>query len=276
MAKSLTTASENSKAVAVAEDDDFFGGAGGSGFENVTASDLLIPRLTILQANSPQVTRGQPEYDPDLKPGEIYDTSLKQCFGESVMVIPVHYFKQWLEWAPRASGKGLVHVHETDEIMSQTEKNEKNKDVLKNGNYVAETAQFYVLNLAARGRKSFIAMTSTQLKKARGWLTRAQEEVGVRADGTEFAPKLFYRSYILTTVPESNAEGNWFGWKIEQGPKTQDLENFPQLKQILKDFRESIDKGEVQSDKSTLEEEGSGGGGRGRGGKAEADNGQEM
>lgn len=276
MAKSLAT-TENKELVSAPEaDDSIFDTGGSTGFENVTASDLLIPRLTILQSNSPQVTRGQPEYNPDLKPGEIYDVGLGESFGESLLVIPVHYFKQWLEWAPRNSGKGLQEVHLTDAIMAKTEKNEKNKDVLPNGNYIAETAQFYVLNMNARGRKSFIAMTSTQLKKARAWLTKAQDIRITRGDGTEFQAPLFYRSYILTTVPESNAEGNWIGWKIDMGPKLTELDNWKSAKQIIDEFRKSIDEGTVRGDVSSMEAE-SGGGGGGRGGsRAQADTGQEM
>lgn len=275
MAKSLTTTSK--KEVAVAENmDDIFDTGGSTGFENVTASDLLIPRITILQANSPQVTRGQPEYNPDLKAGDIYDVGLQEKIGDSLMVIPVHYFKQWLEWAPRNTGKGLVDVHLTDAIMAKTEKNEKNKDVLANGNYVAETAQFYVLNLNARGRKSFIAMTSTQLKKSRAWLTKAQDIRLTRGDGSEYQAPLFYRSYILTTVPESNSEGNWIGWKIDMGPKLTELEGWQGYKGVIDAFRKQIDEGVVKSDVSSMENEAGGGGGGKGGSRAQADSGQEM
>jgi len=278
MAKALTTATSNKEVVAAEEDVNelaLFDTGKATGFENVTTNDLLIPRLTILQSNSPQVTRGQPEYDPNLKAGEIYDVGLQESFGESMMVVPVHFFKQWLEWAPRNTNKGLVAIHDTGDIMHKTEKNDKNKDVLENGNYVAETAQFYVINISGRNRKSFIAMTSTQLKKSRSWLTRAQSVTLQRADGSEFQAPLFYRSYILSTVPESNAEGNWFGWKIEMGPPLTELENWKIVHKHILEFRESIDKGEVQSDKSSMEAEASGGGGGGRT-RGEADNGQAM
>lgn len=275
MAKSLTTATKSKEVAVAPTDDDIFDTGGSTGFENVTSKDLLIPRITILQSNSPQVTRGQPEYNPDLKPGTIYDVGLQEDLGESIMVIPVHYFKQWLEWAPRNTGKGLVEVYDNDAIMAKTEKNEKNKDVLPNGNYVAETAQFYVLNVNARGRKSFIAMTSTQLKKSRAWLTKAQDIRLTRGDGTEFQAPLFYRAYILTTVPESNAEGNWIGWKIDMGPKLTELDGWKGLKGVIDDFRKSIDEGNVKADTASMEAEGAGGGGR-SGGRAQADNGQEM
>lgn len=227
----------------------------GTGFENVTAADLLIPRLAILQGLSPQVTRGAPEHDPDAKVGEIYDVGLQQNFGDQITFIPVFYQKQWLEWAPRASGKGLQGIHDTDAILNETEKDEKGRDVLPNGNYITETAQFYGLNASANFRKCFLPMASTQLKKARRLLTLATGERLQRADGSEFVPPLFYRSYSLTTVPESNNEGNWMGWKIERAQALTEFDGFEQLMQEIKMFRESLAAGSVKGDIASMQEE---------------------
>jgi hypothetical protein len=238
-----------SQAGAVAEIDeiDFFDSSD-TGYENVGASDLLIPRLTILQGLSPQVTQGKPEFDKDAKVGEIYDVGLQQRFPDGLTFIPVYYSKQWLEWAPRASGKGLQHIHTTGEIMSETQKDDRGRDILKNGNYIAETAQLYGLNVSADMRKSFIPMASTQLKKARRLLTLATSEKIVRSDGSAFTPPLFYRCYELTTVPESNAEGNWMGWKIERGAPITDLPNVRQLMHDIKEFRSSLAEGTIKGD----------------------------
>src|SRR5688572_5056837 len=230
MAKNAVAA-PNKGAQVPASGDDFSAFEGmGTGFENVTARDLLIPRLTILQGLSPQVSRGKAEYDPEAKVGDIYDVGLQQRFPEGIVFVPVFYQKQWLEWAPRASGKGLQGIHDTDELVDQmTEKDEKGRPCLKNGNYLAETAQLYGLNVSADFRKSFVPMSSTQLKKARRLLTLATGEKLTRADGSQFTPPLFYRSYSLTTVPESNNEGNWMGWKIERGAPLTDYANWKQL-----------------------------------------------
>lgn len=224
-----------------------------SGFENVTARDLLIPRLSILQGLSPQVTRGQPEYDDEAKVGDIYDIGLQQRFPDGLIFIPVYYTKQWLEWAPRSSGKGLQGIHDTDEILGQTEKDEKGKDILPNGNYVTETAQFYGLNVNAEFRKSFIPMASTQLKKARRLLTLATSEKLTRADGSQFTPPLYYRAYSLTSVPESNNEGNWMGWKVERGMALTEFEGWQNLLEDIKQFRESLAAGAVRGDVASMD-----------------------
>lgn len=228
-----------------------------NGYENVTARDLLIPRLSILQGLSPQVTRGQPEYDEDAKVGDVYDIGLQQRFKDGIIFIPVFYQKQWLEWAPRSSGKGLQGVHDTDEILLKTEKDEKGKDILPNGNYVTETAQLYGLNVSADFRKSFIPMASTQLKKARRLLTLATSEKLTREDGSQFTPPLFYRSYVMTSVPESNNEGNWLGWKIERGDTLTEFANWQQIMHDIKEFRESLAAGTVKGDIASMESESS-------------------
>lgn len=220
-----------------------------SGFENVTAKDLLIPRLTILQGLSPQVTPSKPEYDPDARVGQIYDVGLQQSFPDGIAIIPLFYAKAYLEWAPRKSGEGLKAIHDDPAILAQCRKeDDSSKMVLPNGNYISETAQFYVMNISADFRRSFLPMSSTQLKKAKRLLTLATSEKVKRGDGSEFTPPLFYRSYNLTTVPESNNEGDWVGWKIERGPALTEFPNWEAHLQDIKDFRDQISAGAVRGD----------------------------
>jgi hypothetical protein len=227
--------------------------SGDTGFENVTSKDLIIPRLTILQGLSPQVTQGKPEFDPNAKVGEVYDVGLQERFPEGVVFIPVLYSKAYLEWAPRNSGKGLQGIHNDDRILDDTEQDEKGRPTLKNGNYIVETSQLYGINVTAAFRKCFLPMSSTQLKKARRLLTLATTEKLQRADGSEFTPPLWYRSYSLTTVPESNAEGSWMGWKIERGQALTELPNWQQHLTEIKSFRESLVKGEAKGDLSGVD-----------------------
>src|SRR5687768_6899489 len=231
--------------------------SGDTGFENVTSKDLIIPRLTILQGLSPQVTQGKPEFDPNAKVGDVYDVGLQERFPNGVVFIPVLYSKAYLEWAPRNSGKGLQGIHNDDRILDETEDDEKGRPTLKNGNYIVETAQLYGINVTAAFRKCFLPMSSTQLKKARRLLTLATSEKLPRADGSFFTPPLYYRSYRLTTVPESNNEGNWKGWKIERDKALNELPNWKEHLQDITQFRESLLKGEAKGDLSGIDGEAS-------------------
>ena len=188
----------------------------GQGLENITSKDLLVSRLGILQSLSPQLKRTKQQYIPEAEEGQICDLAMGTLFPEGVWFLPVLFRKDYLEWHPRESGRGLAAVHGDDSILRLCRQDEKRRNVLPSGNYVVETAQFFGLNLHARGAWCFLPMTSTQLRKARQWNMLATSERLNRADGSEFQPPMWYRTYRLTTAHESNAEGDWHGWKIER------------------------------------------------------------
>ena len=190
----------------------------GDGLENVTAKDLIVPRITILQGLSPQVQPKKPEYVKGAKVGDLCDVGMNEVFEQPLMFLPVLFVKQYLEWAPRSSGKGLIAIHNDASILDQGTRNESNQIILPNGNYIAETAQFFGLNLSADNRRSFLPMTSTQLKKARSWLSLSTSEKLKREDGSFYTPPLYYRVYQISTVEESNSKGDWIGFRIELRP----------------------------------------------------------
>ncbi len=247
------TTSDSNKSIAVASDlHSRMEAMASEGLENVTAKDLLIPRIAILQSLSPQVIKSKPEFMPEAKVGDICDVGLQELIDQPLIFVPVYYMKQYLEWAPRASGKGLVKIHDTAEVLEHAKSDERNRPVLANGNYIAETAQIYGLNVSADLRKSFIAMSSTQLKKARRWMTLATSEKLKRKDGSEYTPALFYRSYKLTTVTESNNDGTWEGWKIERGDAIEDMERSERIFNDAVDLRDAIKQGRVKADLDSI------------------------
>ena len=231
----------------------------GEGLDNVGADDLLVPRLAILQALSPQLKKVKSEYIENAEEGMIADLGTGELFPDGLWFLPVHYRKEFLEWAPRDSGKGLVEVHSSPDILEQTTKDDRGRQVLPSGNYIAETAQFYGINLSAGGRLSFIPMTSTQLKKARRLNTLAMGEKLQRADGSEFTAPLWYRTYQFGSAAESNNEGDWFGWTIKRGKALPELSieedglDWQIIKEQAVAFRDSLIKGELRGDVSGME-----------------------
>lgn len=244
MSKNLIPASTNLPSV------DEFSNYAGVGMEDVTAQDVLVPRLGILQAMSPQLKKTRSEYISGAEEGMIADLGTGQIFPEGVWFLPVHYRRDYLEWAPRDTGKGLVAIHSTPSILEKCHRDDRGRWVLPNGNYIAETAQFFGLNLSAGRRMCFIPMTSTQLKKARRWITLALGEKLRRADGTEFTAPLFYRTYKLTTAPESNNDGEWFGWVINRDVALPEVNDWHVIKAEALAFRESLHKGKMRGDVS--------------------------
>ncbi len=236
----------------------FFAHAG-AGMEHVGVSDLLVPRLALLQAMSPQLVRSRSEYIDGAQPGDIVDTGTGDIFDGGVLFLPVHYRKDFIEWLGTKPGGGLVRVHSDPAILDTCRRNESGQAITASGNTIAETAQFFGLNLTAQHRRCFVPMTSTQLKKARRWMTLATGERLKRDNGSEFTAPLFYRTYLLTSAEETNAHGSWAGWKVERGKSLPEYaaEAGLNVNAIIDDvtkFRASIVKGEAKADTASMAE----------------------
>lgn len=244
MTKQAVVAAESKDAVIFIDEDMM---TGPTGFENVSASDLLIPRLTILQKMSPQIDEGDPSYIQGAKYGDFCDTGTNEVFKELV-VVPCFFAMVYLEWGPRGSGKGLVQNHGTDAtILRSCTPDDKRRMMLPNGNYIAETATWYVLNLSANGRKSFIPLTSTGLKHSRRWLTMLTSEK-LRGPNGDFTPPMWYRTWNVSTVEEKNNDGSWKNWKFSAGEPINQVDPSKSILKMAKEFHEQAKEGLVRGD----------------------------
>ncbi|MBT9158758.1 MAG: hypothetical protein DDT26_00005 [Dehalococcoidia bacterium] len=118
--KNTVTTSPDQAVVAVASPDqavanlyesmpDFLRDKVGSarGQENVGADDLVIPRLEVVQDLSPCRKRNEPTYIEGAQEGMLYNNVTRELYGESVLVIPVGFVKEWLIWKDRNKGGGF-------------------------------------------------------------------------------------------------------------------------------------------------------------------------
>lgn len=226
----------------------------GAGTESMTAQDLAIPRLTILQSNSPQVTKGHEKFIKGAETGDICETISGECFNgeEGIILIPVSYRRAYIEWITKDNGGGFVKDHGNDSsILDKTTRDEKNRDILPNGNQIVTTAEYFVIIVSNKEevapREAVLSMSSTQLKKAKKWNTMISTLRVARPDGNGFFnPAMYYRSYCLKTVPESNEKGNWMGWVIEPAADTINLLNGEELYMHARRFREQVASGAVR------------------------------
>lgn len=230
-------------------DTDTFEGFAGAGMETVTARDILIPRLGIIQALSPQLKKTNSAYIDGCEEGDIVDAGTGEIMPKPVHVIPVLWAKTWIEWAPRQTQRGIVAFHPTEDILLKTKPDEKGKPTLDNGNSIIETAQWYVVNLTAGRRNSFIPMASTQLRASRRWMTLAQGERLKNSAGREYVPPLFYRTYSLETILHQKGDQTWFLWKIGRGPAVPELgDGWKDILEQCTRFRDSLTADQMRAD----------------------------
>lgn len=237
----------------------------GSGQENIRVEDLAIPRVYILQSNSPQCKKSDPKYIKDrgdgrpAEEGDFYNNVTGEVVPASkgLLVVPVFYRREITEWRPRGEGAGagggLVATHGDDEaIFAKTTKGgaRGTKDVLANGNELVLTHEYYSFVVdpsTGLFYRAVLGFNSTQTKKARRWNTAINQLQVLRADGKgSFNPAMFYKSYLMTTAGESNAHGAWMGWVITPSKDTLALKNGKAIYLAARAFKQAVQAGAIK------------------------------
>jgi len=188
-----------------------------TGFEDMNADDLQLPRLKLLQAMSPEI-----ENDEALRAGQILNSVTGESWSseQGVKVVPCVYHKTYVEWAPVGSGaKGPVAVHQSKDVMNNTVRGEDSKYYTNDnsGNYIEETANYFVLIIGGKGETSqaVISMKSSQLTPSRNWNSKMKNLKIKNSEGVHFTPPMWSHSYLLKSEKTKNGDKTWYKWKIE-------------------------------------------------------------
>ena len=224
----------------------------GMGLENIDKSDLALPFLKLLQSGSDETKKKHAKYVEGAEAGMFYNTVTKKLYSgeKGIDVIPVFYKMTYPEWAPFEKKEGRpIHNDRGPGIMSQTKQNDRNKDMLANGNEIIKTANHFVIILGDRPEKALMTMKSTQLKVSRSWnsLMEDQFEINPKTNKSVPAP-MFSRVYKLNSV-ENSGSFTWHGYNINLVKKVDDAGVY----QMAKDFHNSLKNSQAKAE-STKED----------------------
>ena len=213
-------------------------------FSNMGSDDFALPFLRVLGQLSPETNKRDAKYVEGAEPGMIFNTVTKQLYdGEKgVSVIPCYYKREYVEWSDRGEGTSApIAIHAVDSgIIKDTTRDASYKDRLPNGNYLENTASYFVL--LESGEAALISMKSTQLKVSRSW-NSMMNSIKLKGKNGMFTPAMCSHVYNLKTVQQSNDKGTWFGWDVSKvGPITD-----TSLYQQAKTFSDNISKGSVRA-----------------------------
>jgi hypothetical protein len=249
--KQVQTKSNGSAAVAIMSQ---FEGAD-TGFEEMGADDLQLPRLKLLQAMSPEI-----ENDEALRAGQILNSVTGDSWPseQGVKVIPCVYHKTYVEWAPVGSGaKGPVSVHQSKEVMNDTIRADDGK-FYKNdnsGNYIEETANYFVLIIGGKGETSqaVVSMKSSQLTPSRNWNSKMKNLKIEGSNGEYFTPPMWSHSYFLKSEKAKNGDKTWYKWKVELDSTLSSEAHVKEASSFSKDMSAAKDKlqPEMEEDKTS-------------------------
>lgn len=224
----------------------------GAGFENMGKDDFSVPRLCILQALSPQVTKGEEAFIPGAAAGNFCIASIEQVFDEEqgVSLIPVSYRRTYIEFKTRKQGGGFVRDHgPASDILTKCRRNEDTgEQVTPEGTIIVTVSEYFMFMLDADGGYTpiLISMKGAQMKHARQLNTKLNNLKIAGAGGSRFTPPMSYSVLTAKTKPESNEKGNWFGWDIEITGNVTEIENGAEIYAAAKEFRKQIDAGKIK------------------------------
>ena len=190
-------------------------------FSNMGSDDFALPFLRVLGQLSPETNKRDAKYVEGAEAGMIFNTVTKQLYdGEKgVNVIPCHYKREYVEWSDRGEGTTApVQIHSVESgIIKEAKRDASYKDRLPNGNYLENTASYFVL--LEDGTAALVSMKSTQLKVSRGWNSLMQDQFETDPKTSKALPApMFSRIYNLSSV-ENSGSFTWHGYRVSLARK---------------------------------------------------------
>lgn len=220
MSKSKDVAEKKSTAVGQVQD---YGEFSGAGLEGVTADDLIIPFMTLLQALSPEV-----EDIDEAKSGMIFNKGTQELIPgeEGFAFLPVQWEVYYVEWVPRNKGGGLAGRHE------------RNSDVVKAAQQAAiergENPRFTKLYTGEPGESNELIETHYLMgflidrnEETKSWDINGRAMVGFSSTKIKACsqllstvsqlkgqPPLFVYPVRIKSFKDSNKHGEFYNFQI--------------------------------------------------------------
>lgn len=244
-----TEVAVKAESTAIAAYDSFLDGS--SGHEDFDSGDFTVPFLGILQALSKPLQRNHEKFIEGAAAGHIVNSATRashDVFTKGIIVIPCAFQHRYIAWKP--DNGGIAYDHGSDsKYYDSVVPNDKNKRIDAEGNELVDTMEYFCLqvDLETGGFEAVvIPFSGTFSKKAKRWnnLIRTQTEM---KDGKPIKPPIFFYSYEVKTVPESNAKGSWYSWDISMFKPVPELVNGREIFAAAKELRASVTSGKLRA-----------------------------
>ena len=177
----------------------------GQGNENVTRTDMVLPRLGLIQALSPQLQRNEPAYLAGAEQGDIFNTVTGDIYSGGVFVVNCFFVKEWAVFKLRTKGGGFRGTFPSEKAAKEHMASLQDAADCE----VIEQALHYILVLDADKNpisEAALVFASTKLKVSRKW--NSLIELGGH-DKPRFA-----KIWKLGSVSEKNEKGSFFNYTV--------------------------------------------------------------
>ena len=171
----------------------------GRGNENVGVGDMVLPRIEIIQAQSPIKDENE-----DARDGGMFNSATAELLGSSVYVIPIYFRTEFIVWRDIDSGGGFLGAFNTKaEAESRVAEAIASGDDDEGDLEIVDTPVHYCLMVQPgndHGEQMVVSMAKSKAKVSRRWNAVIAINGGDR----------FSRVYKLTTFKDANKKGQQF------------------------------------------------------------------
>jgi hypothetical protein len=175
------------------------------GNETIGVDDILVPRLALCQALSPQRKKSSDSYIEGIEEGDFFNTVTGELYGNSVNLVSILYRKEFLVWVDRETNSkgGFRGSYPTLAEANHFVATQDDADSLE----VAETGINFCLLIAEDGTTSQVttAMAKSAMKVSKKW-----NSLVVLAGGDRFS-----RAYKLSSIEAQGAKGDYFNYDVQ-------------------------------------------------------------
>jgi len=243
----------------------------GGGREDRGQADRLVPFVTVLQSNSPQVTGEM----AGAKPGALFNTATEQIYDgkDGIEFVPAMTQHLFVEWRPRDAGGGFIATHKPDSDVVRAAKAASKtfgEYFTPEGNELVET--FYIYAVRVEDGQPYepivIGCSSTKIRPYKKWTSQFDMLTVPAPGGRKQVPPLWAYHSRLTTHKVEKQGNVWHNVDVAPAtgkPITSLLPPGHPCMVAAKAVREAVMSGAMKADHSR-EEQTSGGGAGDQGG----------
>lgn len=203
------------------------------GSEDVGINDIILPRIDVLQALSPQIKRNDPKQIPGAEQGMLFNTVSGELYGDSLTFVPVKFQREYIVWQDRDAGGGYRGSYPTEAEAEAERLAMDNPDMHE----VVETHVHYILLVHDDGttEEAVLSLARSKRKVSRKLNTLVQMVGGDR----------FSKAYTLSAMEANGPKGDY--WTVDVKPIG--FVSEPIYKKALSTF-EAIQRGERKVDRT--------------------------
>lgn len=211
------------------------------GFENAANESLSLPLLFLAQPLTPAVLAGK------MKGGDVFLNSDPETalfgMGQAASFIPFFHYREWIEWASRESGQGMLDRTKDPNsdlakraVQEMRERKRRDPNAPKDPTRTS-VVEYHVFFIVFEGEKDPVALPLAKTKHKKGKLLFAlarKRGVGV---------PLFGGKYLMEPILDKNKRGDQyfnFDFKPDGWPSKEEYTTCKQSYEFIREQYKSL------------------------------------